>query len=131
MSHCSSQTPSSQFLPPKQPFLRVTSVTGLVSSSCFPGGTTLLRSLLLKVTTVWHLCTPSRSHFGQEMRDDLKLKSFKGNFRRATWTYFSFRGGAGWGGPELRLGCSFLYKLLEFRNKAVNVIGYWECKTFI
>lgn len=39
--------------------------------------------------------------------------------------------GEGWGGPELRLGCSFPYKLLEFRDKAVSVIGYWECKTFI
>lgn len=79
---------------------------------------------------MWHLCPPGRLHFDQEMRYDLKLKSFKGNFRRVTWNSFSFRG-KGWGCPELRLACSFPYKLLEFRNKAVNAIGYWECKPFI
>lgn len=42
-----------------------------------------------------HLCTPRRLHFGQEMRYDLKLKRFKGNFRKVTWNSFPFRGQGG------------------------------------
>lgn len=44
---------------------------------------------------MWHLCPPGRLHFDQEMRYDLKLKSFKGNFRRVTWNSLSFRGKGG------------------------------------